>query len=443
MKYNNKYIYIKENVCLYQYPNNEYSAIIIDEDGKRRDLTIKKDAFKILMMFDGGRAYEEILDELNIYYNINQDKIEEFIDISISNGIIGLSDVSKKVDVKVVGDGKSLFPRHATIEITEQCNLKCTYCYNSASPSLTCHMPMDKIEKLFDLLSSNGVYTLEISGGEPMIHPSIYEILELAFRKFNWVAILSNGVYFPNNLLKLIKSNKDKFAGFQISIDGSNEEITYKLRQIKNTFSKSIDTIKKLIENDIFVRVVTVLTDDNIYDLRNMCELVRNIGVKHFGVTLVEEWGRANENIRKIIKTKYREEFDKVKSDYDDILDNYKILDKYKTTIKEINNCGAGGRSVTITPHGDVKACPTSSIYIGNIFTTDYFTLFNSDKVQILNNFSINKYKESVCVNCSEKSDCAICFSKMYCANKRRIAKGEGICEVLRDSGLYKLLNVM
>ena len=51
--------------------------------------------------------------------------------------------------------------------------------------------------------------------------------------------------YFPNNLLKLIKSNKDKFAGFQISIDGSNEEITYKLRQIKNTFSKSIDTIKK------------------------------------------------------------------------------------------------------------------------------------------------------------------------------------------------------
>lgn len=309
-------------------------------------------------------------------------------------------------------------------------------------------MPLKDVKKIFETLSENGVTVLEISGGEPMIHPNIKEILEEAFKYFNWVAIISNGVYFPKNILPVLKDNRKKFGGIQISIDGSNEEVSEKMRQVKNTFSKTMDTIKYLKENDFLVRVVIVLTEDNVEDIENTCNLMRKEGIKHFGISISEEWGRGKniENESNILgksyksyfKAKYGDLLRNINEKYRDIVFNDKVLKN--VNISEIKNCGAGWQTIAVTPNGDVEICAPAKIKIGNIFSQDYKDIFSSKLVQKLSKVDFKEGREKFCLYCEDVSDCAMCYSKMLMVNEHRIASGRELCPMIKTYGLEELI---
>jgi uncharacterized radical SAM superfamily Fe-S cluster-containing enzyme len=70
----------------------------------------------------------------------------------------------------------------AFIEITEHCNLTCPVCFAGSSPTRTAFTPLPKIEKMLDaLVASEGEPDLvQISGGEPTLHPDFFAILDAA-----------------------------------------------------------------------------------------------------------------------------------------------------------------------------------------------------------------------------------------------------------------------
>ena len=55
-----------------------------------------------------------------------------------------------------------------------RCNLSCKYCneYDKTSEPV----PIETVKRRIDLLAGLGSSIITISGGEPMLHPQIYEI---------------------------------------------------------------------------------------------------------------------------------------------------------------------------------------------------------------------------------------------------------------------------
>jgi uncharacterized radical SAM superfamily Fe-S cluster-containing enzyme len=85
----------------------------------------------------------------------------------------------------------------ALIEITEHCNLTCPVCFAASSPARTSFTPLAKIEKMLDtLVASEGEPDLvQISGGEPTLHPNFFEILDaVRARPIRHVMINTNGL---------------------------------------------------------------------------------------------------------------------------------------------------------------------------------------------------------------------------------------------------------
>jgi len=85
----------------------------------------------------------------------------------------------------------------ALIEVTDACNLACPVCFADSSPQRSTYRSLAEIERMFDaLVASEGEPdVVQISGGEPTIHPQIIDILELARKKpFRHLMINSNGV---------------------------------------------------------------------------------------------------------------------------------------------------------------------------------------------------------------------------------------------------------
>ena len=84
------------------------------------------------------------------------------------------------------------------IEITERCNLTCPTCFAGSSPQHSHMMSLDEFTRQVDQLvagGKSGSDMIQLSGGEPTIHPQFMEMIELLFdRGFKKVCINSNGI---------------------------------------------------------------------------------------------------------------------------------------------------------------------------------------------------------------------------------------------------------
>ena len=85
----------------------------------------------------------------------------------------------------------------ALLEITDECNLSCPVCFADSGPARTTYRPLAVVERMLDMLveSEGEPDLLQISGGEPTIHPQILDILRAAKeRPIRHVMLNTNGI---------------------------------------------------------------------------------------------------------------------------------------------------------------------------------------------------------------------------------------------------------
>ena len=85
----------------------------------------------------------------------------------------------------------------AIVEVNSACNLACPVCFADAEDMHGGHLPLEVIESMLDaLVESEGEPDLvQLSGGEPTLHPQFFEILDAVKRRpIRHVMINTNGV---------------------------------------------------------------------------------------------------------------------------------------------------------------------------------------------------------------------------------------------------------
>ena len=83
------------------------------------------------------------------------------------------------------------------IEITDRCNLQCPTCYAMSSPHYGRHRTVEEVEKMLDIIVSNEGTpdVVQISGGEPTVHPDFFAIMDIAKKKpIKHLMLNTNGI---------------------------------------------------------------------------------------------------------------------------------------------------------------------------------------------------------------------------------------------------------
>lgn len=120
-----------------------------------------------------------------------------------------------------------------------RCNLACTYCneYDKTSDPVPIESMIERIDKLAEFGSS----VITISGGEPMLHPHIYEIIDRIRHHGMIAGLISNGYYFQPEKVK--KLNEVGLDYLQISIDNVQPDDVSK-KSLKVLDSKLVNLSK-------------------------------------------------------------------------------------------------------------------------------------------------------------------------------------------------------
>ncbi|MFM2359328.1 MAG: hypothetical protein RLY16_1321 [Bacteroidota bacterium] len=83
------------------------------------------------------------------------------------------------------------------IEVTDRCNLQCPTCYAMSSPHYGRHRSLEEIEHMLNIVVANEGEpdVVQISGGEPTIHPDFFAILDIAKTKpIKHLMVNTNGI---------------------------------------------------------------------------------------------------------------------------------------------------------------------------------------------------------------------------------------------------------
>lgn len=105
------------------------------------------------------------------------------------------------------------------IEITDGCNLTCPICYSESSPKrMHQHRTLEHVEFILDCCVRNEGEpdVVQISGGEPTIHPQFWEILDAAkARPIKHLMVNTNGIKIAHDA-EFARRLKDYMPGFEI-----------------------------------------------------------------------------------------------------------------------------------------------------------------------------------------------------------------------------------
>ncbi|MBK7884479.1 MAG: radical SAM protein [Chitinophagaceae bacterium] len=89
------------------------------------------------------------------------------------------------------------------IEITDRCNLQCPTCYAMSSPHYGRHRTVEEVEKMLDIIVANEGTpdVVQISGGEPTVHPDFFAIMDIAKQKpIKHLMLNTNGIRIAKDL---------------------------------------------------------------------------------------------------------------------------------------------------------------------------------------------------------------------------------------------------
>ena len=105
---------------------------------------------------------------------------------------------------------------------TRACNLSCRHCYAGATPQATQHeLSTAEAMKFLDSLVAGKVPVLLLSGGEPLMRPDLFEILEHGALIGLRMVISTNGTLITEEKARRIKELGVSYVG--ISLDGLQE----------------------------------------------------------------------------------------------------------------------------------------------------------------------------------------------------------------------------
>lgn len=162
--------------------------------------------------------------------------------------------------------------------ITRTCNLRCVHCYNDSGLDKPCNeISTEKAKAVIDDLAGFGVPSILFSGGEPLMRPDLFELIEYAVGKGLRTVISTNGTLIAEDKAKEIKRLGVSYVG--ISLDGIGP-INDKFRGVPGAFERAIRGVRNCQDAEVRIGLRLTLTKRNVQDVDGLFDFFEAQGIE-------------------------------------------------------------------------------------------------------------------------------------------------------------------
>ena len=285
--------------------------------------------------------------------------------------------------------------------ITEACDQRCRHCYIYALGSRAefKEMSFPDMEKVVENIKTfcaraNREPYLYITGGDPILHPRFWDLLEMLKREDIRIAILGNPFHLtPETCRRMRELGVVKY---QLSLDGLRE--THDRIRRQGSYDSTMSAVPMLREAGIDVAIMSTVSKWNVSEVPSLVdEVVRN---KADIFAFARYCPSASDRDSVCSPAEYRDMMDECWKIYQQhkgsgttfnlkdhlwTLYRYEIGDfdprDYPDDEYVYDGCNCGNSHLTILPDGGVYACRRMESKVGNALDDDLYDLFTGPKM--------------------------------------------------------------
>ncbi len=180
------------------------------------------------------------------------------------------------------------------VYLTAGCNLACGHCWlsprrdpdGSAEPVL----PLEVFEGVVREARPLGLVGVKLTGGEPLLHPRIAEILEIVRHEGLALSMETNGVLLTPELAGAIAAIPERAVS--VSIDGADAATHDRARGVPGAFEGACRAVRLLAGTGTPPEVIMTLTRRNAGQVEAVVGLAESLGARAVKVNVIQPAGR-------------------------------------------------------------------------------------------------------------------------------------------------------
>ena len=172
-------------------------------------------------------------------------------------------------------------PLYVAWQITNECNLACLHCIEESGPgkAFADELAREEALRVIDELLANEVPYISFSGGEPMLHPAFFEMVERVTSHGAQLKIETNGHYLtPGNCTRLADLG---VKGVQVSLDGASAA-TFGRMRVRGEFDRTVEGIRNLRAAGVPVEINFSPASFNIHEAARVVDFAWELGAASF-----------------------------------------------------------------------------------------------------------------------------------------------------------------
>jgi mycofactocin radical SAM maturase len=244
-----------------------------------------------------------------------------------------------------------------TWELTYACNLRCLHCLSSSGLRRENELTTAEARQLIDEWAEMKVFYVNVGGGEPMIRPDFFELMDYTLDRGIGVKFSTNGTLIDEAAADWVASRN--YLDVQISLDGVTAETNDAVRG-PGSYAGARQAMERLADRGFSFKINAVVTRQNSHQLDDLYALARSYGAQ-LRLTRLRPSGRARDVWEAMRPTHIQNRglYEWLLA-HPDVLtgDSFFHLSAYGRPLDGLNLCGAGRIVCCVDPAGEVYACP-------------------------------------------------------------------------------------
>lgn len=339
--------------------------------------------------------------------------------------------------------------------LTEGCNLRCRHCWlapkHENENQKYKHMEFEIIKSLIKQGKEMGLSGVKLTGGEPLMHPQIVEIIDYLVNEGFSIVIETNGVLISDEIVASLK--RAKAVSISISLDGVDKESHEWVRLVEGCFEKAVSGMKKLVEAGIKPQIIMSIMQHNKHQTKELIRFAEEIGANSvkFNIVMPTERGKKMHEqgetveIRELVKMGEEMEKEIIPNSKIKVIFHHPTVFKPLSSIYEKDNGRVGGCGIKgilgVLADGSFALCG-----IGSSIKEMVFGNAQNDRLKdiwentaVLNDIRENMPQklEGICGKCMFKAIClGSCVAQNYYRSKNLWAPF-WYCEEAEKAGLF------
>lgn len=185
-------------------------------------------------------------------------------------------------------------PVKVWVQATQSCNLACRVCYGDCTPAPSPdELTTAEVKALVDRFEAEGVLHVLYEGGEPLLRPDLFELLEYtAPRMMCWLR--TNATLVDAAIAERLADAK--VATVVVDVFGATARTHDALTGVAGSFDRSVAGIRHLVNAGHELVMALILTRQNAHELADYVSLAADLGVPRVGILRLYPLGRARRN---------------------------------------------------------------------------------------------------------------------------------------------------